>query len=71
MGFQPVSPSPATRAVRISHLGRVGATELSSVMSHALGLRIFMTAADHSGGFGFAAVPEAKCAKICQGESVA
>ena len=71
VGFQPVSPNSATRAVRISHLGRVNATELSSVMSHALGVPIFITAADHSRGFGFAAVPEAKCAEIFLGEFVA
>ena len=47
-GFQPVSPSPTTQAVRISHLGRVDATELSSVMSHALGVPIFITATDYS-----------------------
>ena len=70
-GFQPVSPSSATRAVRISHLGRVDATELSSVMSHALGVPIFITAAVHSRGFGFAAVPGTKCAEIFLGESVA
>ena len=71
VGFQPVSPSPATRAVRILHLSRVDATELSSVMSYALGVPIFITPADHSRGFGFAAVPEAKCAEIFLGESVA
>ena len=71
VGYRPVSPSPATRTVPISHLGRFDTTELSSVMSHALGVPIFITAADHSRGFGFAAVPEAKCAGIFLGESAA
>ena len=70
-GFEPVSPSPAKPVVRILHLGRVDATELSSVMSHAHGVPIFITAADHSRGFGFAAVLESKCAEIFLSKSVA
>ena len=68
-GLQPFSRSPATRAVRISR-GRVDATQLSLVLSHALGMPIFITAVDHRRGLEFAAVPEAKCAEIFMGESV-